>query len=54
MNTIEFTLKKLSMLYEFHRKLRAFTTSTKRNQANPYKAMEPTVATGSRQSPVPK
>ena len=49
MNTIENTLKKLSMLYEFNRKLRAFTKSTKRNQA-----MEPTVATGRRQSPVPK
>lgn len=29
MNTIENTLKKLSMLYEFNRKLHAFTTSTK-------------------------
>jgi len=52
MNTIENTLKKLSMLYEFNRKLRAFTTSTKRNQAN--QAMEPTAATGRRQSSVPK
>jgi hypothetical protein len=52
MNTIENTLKKLSMLYEFNRKLRAFTTGTKRNQAN--QAMEPTVATGRRQSSVPK
>jgi hypothetical protein len=34
MNSIENTLKKLSMLYEFNRKLQTFTTSTKDNQAN--------------------
>jgi len=39
MNTIENTLKKLSLLYEFNRKLRTFTTSTKDHQAN--QAMEP-------------
>lgn len=54
MNTIEHTLKKLSMLYEFNRKLGTFTTSTKKNRANPYQAMEPTVATGKRQKLVSK
>jgi len=38
MNTVENTLKKLSLLYEFNRKLQTFTTSTKDNQAN--QAME--------------
>jgi hypothetical protein len=52
MNTIENTLKKLSMLYEFNRKLRTFTTSTKDNQTN--QAMEPAVAPGRKQKPITK
>jgi len=48
MKTLEDTLKKLSMLYEFNRKLRAFTTSTKGKQAS--QTTEPGVAAGSRQS----
>jgi hypothetical protein len=52
MNTIEHTLKRLSMLYEFNRKLRTFRTNTKKNQA--HQAMEPTAATGNGQNTAPK
>jgi len=52
MNTVENTLKKLSLLYEFNRKLQTFTTSTKDNQAN--QAKKPTVATGRRHKPITK
>jgi hypothetical protein len=47
--TIDNTLKKLSMLYEFNKKLRAFTMSTRKNQV--VQAMEPIVAAGNRQNP---
>ena len=52
MTTIENTLKKLSMLYEFNKKLRAFTTSAREIQA--IQATEPTVAAGRRQNPLPR
>jgi hypothetical protein len=50
--TIEKTLKKLSMLYEFNKKLRAFTASARESQV--IQATEPTVAAGRRQNPAPK
>ena len=49
MTTIDNTLKKLSMLYEFNKKLRAFTTSARESQA--IQATDPSVATGRRQNP---
>jgi hypothetical protein len=50
--TIDNTLKKLSMLYEFNKKLRAFTASTREKQS--VQATEPTAADGSRQKPAPR
>lgn len=44
MKPIETTLRKLSMLYEFNRKLRAFTFGKARQQADP--ALGRTAAAG--------
>ena len=49
MTTIENTLKKLSMLYEFNKKLRAFTASARESQV--IQATESTVAAGRRLNP---
>jgi hypothetical protein len=50
--TIDNTLKKLSMLYEFNKKLRVFTTSAREGQA--VQATEPAVAAGTRENPAPR
>lgn len=49
MKPIEATLRKLSMLYEFNRKLRAYTFGKARRQAD--QAMERTVAAGKKARP---